>query len=230
MVDVGVSDSLDQLPAAIAKLRLHYKQPDDSGLPTRDEFDAVCAVEDRIQDFVDDIGDGYVGRITTQGKRIFYVYTRRTEAEWETFLAQLTKDTGYRFDLAFKDDAAHDDYQADLYPTQDDWQVISDMDVIESLKRNGDNQDAQHKIEHFAYFPDAAAARDFIAWAESDRFTHVPEHSGPTDDGRYGVVLYHLGVTSQAQVSSHTIALRRAAEKFGGEYDGWGTTVEKSES
>jgi len=43
--------------------------------------------------------------------------------------------------------------------------------------------------------------------------------------GRYCVFLYHLGVTRQTNVSNHTIALRRKAEEFGGEYDGWGAEV-----
>jgi len=95
--------------------------------------------------------------------------------------------------------------------------------VIEALEKAGDDREAEHVIEHFAYFPDEASARRFADWATSDRFTYVEKESGWTEDKTYGVRLNHVGNTIQGDLSSFTIALRRKAEEFGGEYDGWGT-------
>lgn len=229
MVDVGISDTIEHAPRDVAVLTLAYKAPDHRGLPTNEEFAAVSAVEDQLQAFVDLSKDAFVGRITKEGERIFFIYTSRDAARWEQFRKQLSERSGYDFTLSVQPDPEHQEYWKFLYPTPDDWQVISDMAVIEAMQKAGDDENAEHKIEHFSYFRDEQSARRFIAWAVSDRFKHDPEQSGPQDDGRYGVFLYHLGVTQQTDVSHHTIALRRKAEEFGGEYDGWGASVVTAE-
>jgi len=101
------------------------------------------------------------------------------------------------------------------------------MDVVANLQKHDDDPDAEHKIEHFSYFPDEASAQRFIDWAVNDRFTHDPAQSGPRDNGQVCVFLFHMGTTRQSELSSHTIALNRKAKELGGEYDGWGTLVEK---
>jgi hypothetical protein len=45
MVDVGISDGIEQTPSNLATIHLTYKKPDERGLPTNEEFDAVIALE-----------------------------------------------------------------------------------------------------------------------------------------------------------------------------------------
>ncbi len=225
MVDVGISDDIARAPPNLATVTLTYKQPDERGMPTNAEFDAVVALEDRLDTFVKLDEDAYVGRITKEGQRIFFVYTHRAEAPWAHFVEQLASSTGYKLELQLEKDPEHTEYWKYLYPTPDDWQVIADMKVVEQLEKAGDDREAEHVIEHFAYFPDESSATRFVAWATSDRFTHVEKESGWTEDKNFGVRVNHVGNTIQSHVSSHTIALRRKAEEFGGEYDGWGTAA-----
>jgi regulator of RNase E activity RraB len=227
MVDVGIRDGIEHAPPGLATIFLDYKQPDDRGLPTDVEFDAVIALEDRLKAFVGAARDVYVGRITKQGQRIFFVYTMREESRWATFVKQLAAQTGYELELQFEADPEHESYWKYLYPTADDWQVIADMDVVASLQKSGDDPEADHKIEHFAYFPDEESAAAFVSWAVADRFTHDAEQSGWGEGKKYCVRLDHVGPTIQRAISAHTIALRRKAEEFGGEYDGWGTLAVK---
>jgi hypothetical protein len=72
-------------------------------------------------------------------------------------------------------------YRDDLYPTEDDWQVIKDLQVIENLESEGDDGSGSRKVDHWIYFDDRAYSVDFIIWAENDRFTEEPEHSHETD-------------------------------------------------
>jgi hypothetical protein len=227
MVDVGIAKGIAHAPPDLAMIFLDYKQPDDRGLPTNVEFDAVIALEDRLDTFVGAARDVYVGRITKHGQRIFFIYTMREESRWATFVKQLATDTGYELDLQFEPDPEHENYWKYLYPTADDWQVIADMDVVASLAKSDDDPDADHTIEHFAYFPDEESAAAFIAWAVADRFTHDAEHSGWGENKKYCVRLEHVGPTQQRAISSHTIALGRKAKELGGEYDGWGTMAMK---
>ena len=225
MVDVGISEDIQKTPSNLAIVALSYKQADERGLPTNAEFDAVSALEERIEAFVRLDGDAYVGRITKEGQRIFFIYTRRAEAPWAHFVEQLASSSGYELELQLEKDPEHSHYWKYLYPTPDDWQVIADMDVIEAMEKAGDDPEAEHSIEHFAYFPDEASAKRFVDWATSDRFTYVEKESGWTEDKTFGVRLNHVGNTIQREVSSFTIALRRRAEEFGGDYDGWGASI-----
>lgn len=229
MVDVGIAEKIQAAPKDLAVLTLTYHRPDERGLPTNEEFDAVVAVEKQLENFVAFGRDAYVGRITKEGVRNFFVYTARAESRWKTLVDQLIAESGYRIELSIDSDPAHQTYWKYLYPTPDDWRVIHDMSVIEALEKSGDDPAAQRKIEHWSYFPDEAMARRFAAWATSDRFTLDAENSGPGDNGKFCVRLFHVGSTVQRTVSNHTIALRRKAEEFGGEYDGWETVVVKSE-
>jgi hypothetical protein len=225
MVDVGISQKIKGAPRDLAILSQTYKHPDDRGLPTNEEFDAAVAIEKQIENFVAFGRDAYVGRITKEGERIFFIYTLREESRWQVLVDRLVAESGYEIELQMEHDPEHYNYWKYLYPTPDDWQVIGDMDVIESLKKSNDDPEADHKFEHWSYFPNEASARRFITWAQSDRFTYVAEESGPTDDGKHRVIVCHVGPTIQRNVSNHTIALRRKAEEFGGEYDGWETAA-----
>jgi uncharacterized protein (TIGR01619 family) len=227
MVDVGIADSIESAPPRLARMRLKYKQPSENGLPTNEEFEAVVALEDTLEEFLAGTGDVYAGRVTTKGHRQFLVYTTRDEQTWKAFAGDLSARSGYVVQGLVEDDAAHDGYWKDLYPTPDDWCVIRDMEVVEQLEKAGDDSSVERKIEHWIYFPSEAAAGPFIAWATADRFTHDAEYSGADDDGRYGVRLHHVGPSDQRAISSHTIALSRKAQEFGGDYDGWETSVEK---
>lgn len=226
-LNTGISDKITAAPASLAKLRLAYKSPRDNGLPTNEEFEAVSAIENRIAIFSKEANDWYVGRVTVGGHRIFYVYTSKDEQDWMEFIDTLGAESGYDIRLAYRDDPDHKGYHDDLYPTEDDWQVIKDLQVIENLESHGDDGSESRKVDHWIYFDDKPSSVDFVIWAENDRFTEEPEHSHETDDGKYCVRLFHQGTLKIGDISSHTIALRRKAAEYGGDYDGWETPILK---
>lgn len=228
-IDLGIADSIDKAPTLNVRIVLTYKAPRPDGLPTNEEFNPVSAIEDHIKDFSDLAEDWYVGRVTVSGRRYFYVYTNRDQQSWQEFVATLSAETGYEIKTDFREDANHSAYFDDLYPTPDDWQVIKDQQVIEELNRHGDDGTAVRKVDHWIYFDDKEKLRNFLKWANSDRFTYEPENSHKTDDGRFCVRLFHEGTIRLADITSHTIALRRKAEELGGKYDGWETPVMTSD-
>ncbi len=220
-VNTGIEKKINVAPSSLAKLELTYKSPRDDGLPTREEYEPVRAIEDRIEQFSKEENDWYVGRITVGGNRIFYIYTSRSEASWELFLQHLMEESGYTMRLIYREDPNQTGYREDLYPTDDDWQVIKDLQVIENLETHGDDGTEIRRVDHWVYFESELAAADFLVWAESDRFTTEPKYSHKTDEGDYCLRLFHYGSLKIGDISSHTITLRRMAEKYGGRYDGW---------
>ena len=165
MVDVGIAKTIKGVPRDLAILTLQYKNPDDRGLPGDAEFEPVVAVEKLLEDFVAFGHDTYVGRITKEGERLFFVYTKRDESRWQTLVNRMIGESGYSIDLSLEHDPQQETYWKYLYPTPDDWQVIKDMAVCEQLVKSGDNPTIERQIDHWAYFPDAGSAQQFVGWA-----------------------------------------------------------------
>jgi hypothetical protein len=224
-LNFGVNDRIDQAPPNLVRICLHYKNPDDRGMPPGDEHEAVKVIEEQLSNLAEDNGDWYVGRVTVDGCRYFYIYSERSAHEWNTAINDLAKDSDYQIDAEFFEDMDHDHYKEKLYPGPDDLQVLGDMKVIKALKERGDDPEISRVVDHWIYFENKAAAADFIIWAEGDRFTEKPENSCDTDSG-YCVRLVHQGTMLLNDITSHTIALNRKATEYGGEYDGWETQVQ----
>lgn len=224
-VNTSVSATICSAPIWLAELHLTYKSPSENGLPTNEEFEAVSNIEDIVEAFSKDSDDWYVGRVTSGGQRLFYVYTSKDESIWIKFVEKLVMESGYDIQMIYREDADQKAYHEVLYPTEDDWQVIKDLQVIDSLRGHGDNGSEPRRIDHWIYFDDKHSSVDFVIWAENDRFTEEDEFSDETDDGKYCVRLFHTGTCKLGDISSHTITLRRKAVEHGGRYDGWETQI-----
>jgi len=210
----------------LAKVRLTYQAPRPNGLPTQEEFDAVRAIEEKLERFARRGKDRYVGRITRGGYRVFFIYTRRNKPDWTSLLDKLARESGYELALALKSDRRHSGYHKELFPTDDDWQVINDIAVVEALRREGDVEGVRRRIDHWAYFKNAKAAAKFAKWAPTGAYKHDAKLSGEVQ-GEHCVRLYHVGSTRQQELSHHSIQLNRKATELGGRYDGWETMVVK---
>jgi hypothetical protein len=224
-VDVGIEKSIADAPSTLVKVVLAYKQPREDGMPTQAEYDAVLAIEKRLEAFVEAAKDWYVGRITVAGTRDFRVYTTQSEVQWRKFARTLTTETGYDMTVEVTDDPQHRSYIEGLYPTPDDWQVINDMHVLEQLAKEGDDAGTSRRVDHWAYFISNASVEPFIEWAEANGLSHDKSNSHETEDGRYCVRLSHNCAMTLDVITHFTIGLRHRAEVCGGEYDGWETQV-----
>jgi hypothetical protein len=225
-VDVAAEKDIERAPTNLVKVRLTYKAPRPNGLPTSEEFEAARAIERSLERFARRGKDRYVGRITRGGYRLFFFYTRRkAKNAWGELLHQLAQKSGYELALTTKTDRRHAAYRKELYPTPDDWQVITDISVVELLRSKGDMEGVRRRIDHWAHFPNAKSAAKFVAWALAGPLKHDAKLSGVEEDGEHRVRLYHVGTTRQKELSHHSIQLNRKATELGGSYDGWETKL-----
>ena len=229
-VDVGIATTIGSAPTNLVKARLKYKAPAPNGLPTNEELEAARAIEDSLEKFAAETSSAYVGRVTVAGHRHFFVYSWHAAARWQPFVDALAAQMGYELEVSVRDDAQHQAYWHDLYPTDDDWRVIHDLDVLDQLRKHGDDGNAERQIDHWVYFDSESATAEFVAWAKDDGFTHDATHSHRTDDGAYCLRLHHVGPATIESVSRRTIALLRKAHEHGGKYDGWETPVIKGKN
>lgn len=224
-LDLGIKDQIENAPTNLVRLQLHYKNVHENGLPRSDEFEPVKTAEDQLQAFAEGENSWYVGRITVEGCRYFYIYSECDAPRWEAFTEELSRQSGYLIEVDFREDPKHEAYWNELFPTEDDWQVIKDLGVIEQLKKHGDDGSAARKVDHWCYFPSQSASSPFITWAIEQGYQYDQGLSGPSKGGRHCVRLSHTGTIILADITHHTISLRRKASEHGGDYDGWETQV-----
>jgi Regulator of ribonuclease activity B/Family of unknown function (DUF695) len=225
--DHGIRDSIDGLaPPHLLKVRVAFKLPSLDGMPTNEEFESLTALEDAMHALAQQHESLYVGRVTVDGHRHFYIYTSDSEQAWSTRLDTFAASQGYAVSSIFQPDDCCNGYRNELFPTEDDWQVITDLRVIEALEKNGDDGTTSRQIDHWAYFPSQDAAKQFGGWAQESGYTL--RHGDNSGDGKYCVRFSHTGTAKLADISSHSITLRRKASELGGNYDGWETQVCKT--
>lgn len=222
--DHGIRDSIDAIaPPQLLNVQVTIKQPQPNGLPNNEEFSSLCALEDDLISLVKRNDSFYVGRVTVDGNREYYIYTHDSELAWAERLEMLAASHDYVVKLVVRQDENHDGYWKELFPTPDDWQVIKDMQVLESLEEHGDDGTASRRIDHWAYFPTPLAAAQFSTWAIEQGYTIDENYT--LDDGSFRVCFAHEGTIRLDDISSHTIKIRRMASELGGEYDGFETPV-----
>lgn len=222
--DHGIRDRMDSAaPKQLLKVRANFKQPRSDGMPGNEEFQSLKALEDGLQAAVQQFESIYVGRITTDGHRQFYIYTSEPGDSWASALKTLGAAHGYPLSSALKPDEKHAGYWQELFPTEEDWQVIQDLRVIDALGQEGDDGSAPRSIDHWAFFLSPPSADNFCQWAREKGYTFVKKDLA--EDGRFRVSFSHDGTVRLADITSHTIVLRRKISEMGGEYDGWETVV-----
>lgn len=224
--DHGVRPDVEHLPFAYcARFAVALKQPDHHGLPSGDEFAQLNSIEDQLVANIPEQTGIQLGRVTTNGKRYFTFLTSLDEAAVESIADKVAARSGYEILLAYEADPERRCYWNELFPTEDDWQVIQDMRVEESLRKEGDPLTTPRPIEHWAYFETPADRERFVALIR-EKFDDIELYETPDSDrGVYTARLTHTGLPDYRSMNSFTILLNRSAGESGGDYDGWETEV-----
>ncbi|MGR3907682.1 DUF695 domain-containing protein [Burkholderia sp. SR8] len=211
---------------SLLSVRVALADPTPEGLPGSDEFAGLAQVEDLLDAAVAAKNGVQVGRITVDGNQDFLFYVPFDEEAAAEIVDSLAERTTYALQYAYQDDPDKETYWRTLYPTDDDWQLMRDMRVLEALRRQGDVSDVSRRVMHWAYFPEPSDAHQFADWAESKGY--LVESVAPTEDGKSAVRFAHQGTTALADITRHTLEINTEARALGGEYDGWETSVEQA--
>lgn len=230
--DHGLASEIDELDLGkLLKIRVQIKNPREDGLPFDEEFGVLERIEDEIQSYISNKKGIYAGRVTVDGARYFHCYVDLDEAGARGLLDGLKAKYGYEMRYVLKEDRERSGYWEELFPTDQDWQVMKDLKVIEQLEKHGDNLDKRRRIDHWVFFESRDKLEKFKSWAMEEGFKveGVSEPEKEEDDDRYSIQLYHNGTPQLAEISHVTVTLLETARELGGDYDGWETSVEPDE-
>jgi len=226
-VDLGIATELPKAKiASMAYIRLYLNSPRDDGLSGNEEFEALKAIEDSLdQGFTSGGSSVYVGRCTSNGCRDFYFYTSRP-TEWANNVSRvLGPQSGHKFETGTRDDPEWSTYTGFLFPGPVDLERIKNRNLCATLEKNGDSLSTPREIDHWIYFSDAVARAAFIAGAIDLGFKVRGTSDPNSDNADFSVQLWRSDVPSFDGVDAITLPLYELAQRHSGRYDGWETPV-----
>jgi hypothetical protein len=226
MYDHGIHTELEQLPLRYcARFDVTLKVPDERGLPQADELGWLNEVEDELALALTVAQAVLVGRTTANGHRVIFFYTTKSESAARLCAQNVAVRHGYQIKLTYELDSSYSHYWNELFPTDDDWRVIQDLSVENSLWQAGDLLTQPREIEHWAYFHTTAARWQFVEQVRA-QFDQVDFSETPNCEmGAFTAKLTHTGLPDHRSIGNFTRLLNRAAKESGGHYDGWETLV-----
>ncbi len=222
----GVSDAIDMLEEVqFAQFKLSFKSPDENGQPSEDEEVATAEIEDAIEAFVEENDGLYVGRMTHEGYRHFYTYVGSPVETLEAFADELVQKYTYPISVTVEDDPDKVRFWNDLFPNENDWQLILDSKVVGGLAEAGDSLETPRSIEHWAQFETSAGLESFATWISGKGF-EVMQRIEPQDESEpFGVQFCRTDIPDIFEINQVTVELRQKCHELDGEYDGWESEI-----
>lgn len=227
--DHGISEELGDYDVnQFVGVRIELKSPEEDGLASEAEDEALDELEEAIANAVYERGGVYVGRITYEGQRHFYNYLDATALEVEELLGGLKDQCGYELEFVLETDPEKSRYWDDLYPPEEGLNLIMDTKLVHLHAEEGDQLEASRPVDFWVDLPGEEAASEFESWAKSEQFS-VTRHPAPdSDDEPFSLVITKEMAIELPSIFSVTSQILAKANELEGEYVGWECAMVKA--
>ena len=208
------------------QVRVAMQRPREDGLRAQDEAPALFALEDRlVAALTRDCDALFVARVVAYGATEFFFYLPAAQrgAAPRAFAA-MGSAAPYHLQWLDEDDAQWSEYAA-LYPNRYALQSIHNRRLQQSMEENGDRLEVPREVDHVAFFPsrekvDAASA----ALAKAGFRVDAPVEHAPK-----WAVEFHRDERCDGDAPDRFVfEVLDLLEPFGGEYDGWGSHLQRA--
>lgn len=227
--DDGISERVDEidLPNSI-KVKVFLNEVRDDGLPTSEEGERLMQIGPAVEEAISQNGGLFLGRVTTNSVRWNVGLAPEDTSAIKQALFQEGEKHDFRYEVLVDRDPSKSVYWEDLYPTDDDRQVMGDMEVKRALDERGDDQYAERPIDHWVYFDKRDDAQRFAEWSRQEGYLEIEivrQKNGILARTKWLIRMNHRGTMLLNDITHHTIKLSNQARDHGGTYDGWETQV-----
>jgi uncharacterized protein (TIGR01619 family) len=212
-------------------ISVKMNNPRDNGLSSSEEFDALSAIEDRLQEFIfRNHSSIYAGRLTSNSKTDFYFYFGDTALYDKTISEAMVAFPSYTYDFGIKEDAEWNSYLNFIYPNPRQFQSIQNRRVIDNLEKNGDPLTKARRVDHWIYFKTHTDRAEFLDKIEQLKFDIVSKDKKTSSgDSPYKLHISRIDNVDIDSVDNYVLELWEKATECNGDYDGWETSVERTD-
>lgn len=228
LVNTGVMEALDAASGMVSVLaEVALGAPREDGLPTQEQGEALLRLDQDLEQLAAQQGCWSLGRATWAGKcRMNYLVPKARVKAVLAGIEQVAQGHGYALRHTQEPEGARGFYRDVLYPDAQDRRQIADEKILARLQEQGDLGNEPRQVMHWAYFPDHGAAQGFSDWAFEQGYVIFEAGIAEGKDGLpHQVRFTNVCMMAHGQIMEHSRNLVLAAEKFGGDYDGWETEV-----
>lgn len=207
-------------------VRLTMKQPRPDGLRSREEFDALTAIEDRIVEAIGYELEGWmVGRVVYRGNTDVHLYVPRAQAGDDERLAACLERSCADYEVVTKwsDDKPWKFYFDFLWPDRATMQTMANRRVLAQLEEAGDDVSAVRTVDHFAFFDDQAPCLRVAAALRERGFDVDPPQE--REDGSWSLQFHRDEAPGGGRIDAVTTEILELIGEDDGAYDGWGCPV-----
>jgi len=202
-------------------VKVQLRSPKPNGLSDRSELQALAGIEDQLSSQLKSVCRAIeAGRVTTAGRRELYYYGADDAGFQGAVAAVMQKFNAYTFDMGSTADPEWRQYLNVLFPTGEDFQKMSNMDVLGSLIDAGDTLQPVREVRHRIYFGAPTDRQQFAAKVKGLGYRIGREAEGPGDHP-YGLEIARDQSVTPKQIDDAVLELYRLAKQAGAEYDGW---------
>ncbi len=243
----GFPSMIDDAPALVTTDLgwADYEEPDGMrptllrvgiAAPAMEEEEAFSAFLESVRPFDEalteailaELNGAFVGTLFTESQRWWIFYAPVSAGADKVVREAARKAPGHMPELLIDRDPEWSFYAEVLFPDESQLRYIADRSVVDELEEQGDESDVPRPIEHRAFFPDAKSRDRFVKWCGKNGF-EVAGVSGEMSDELEGfsVEFTHVGPAVIDDICEKTLLATEGAEKSGGAYDGWQTSIVK---
>ncbi|WP_299325937.1 DUF695 domain-containing protein [uncultured Maribacter sp.] len=208
---------------------LSYETTNENGFPENETFAVLHKVADELMEIIQKETEYItVGSFMFNKERLEYFYLKEPKNLVyiiENFYKEYYPE--YKFYVNIKEDKEWTYYKDFLYPSEEVQNYMADQSVLRSLEEAGDLLSKSRPVYHWLYF----STEDEMKRCENDLVSSnfIVNNAGinTESDLPYELHVYRVDHVDIDTIYPITSQLRVMARKYGGEYDGWETSVEK---
>ena len=208
-------------------VQIWMAEPAEHGMGSAEEAEVLYPVEDGIEKAAGTLGIRSIGRLRNNGVwQITFMGPAALGERLESEVRQILEPTEHRFETVVQHDAEWGYYLEFLFPSPERLRWIRNRRVVDQLQDHGDHLSEPRRVEHWAYFQRPEERAAFVAEASEGGFT-CEETEGGVGQLPLGVELHRVDPVDLEAIHKVVMLLDDLAAAHGGEYDGWGTSVER---
>ena len=232
LVDLGAKGHVP-LPSHPVRLQLRVKllAPRPDGLRSAEESEALYALEDNLMAAMKAAADArFVARVVAYGYTEFFFYVPPTAREVGAKADALVGGAApYVFEWFAEDDPQWTEY-ASLYPNRYALQTIANRRLQQTMEESGDHLELEREVDHAALFPSREQAEAATQALSSAGFHVKAPAPAEGSEGQWLLEFHRRDRCDGDRPDEFAFEVMRLIEPHGGDYDGWGSTLQRAEA